>query len=191
MKRFLLGFVGVSFTITGYCGDIVSVFDIALGSPIAKYPICSDVNHNKKQPCATLNRDGRETFAINLGDDKSSPRYIQNNLIPVGTIGKNIESIRIPTKGVNFQNEILTALIDKFGKPDSLEMEKYSNAFGIEITAPVANWTIRNSGSDIVYIDFQAVVNSIDNGVIFIYTKKYLNELSKRNDIEKAKQHQL
>ena len=96
-------------------------------------------------------------------------------------IDGKLESIRIDTCGIDCQDEALSVLTEKYGKPDALKEENKQNAFGALYTSHQVNWTLlsvipgtTDVSADLI-VSFRGTTDRLDQGRIDVMTEKGLH----------------
>lgn len=157
--------------------DIHTVFGIALGQPVT-VPECRrernyfdgyslDEKNCYKRPanfrdCSVIS-SGHATIELRVSE---LPIWIKSPSIGVRVINGNIETIKIKTRGIDYQEDIFAALTKKYGKPSYTQKANVKNKLGASFESMNATWKVGD-----VSIMFLGVAGLIDEGHIEISTK--------------------
>jgi hypothetical protein len=85
--------------------------------------------------------------------------------IDVEVINGNLETVHIPTVGLQFQELVIAALKKKFGSPLTAETTIKQNAFGARVQVATLSWQL--SGVKILFDG-----GDLDHGMIMLSTDK-------------------
>ena len=172
--------------------NAVTVLGIRLGSPLA-LPECSYsridsqtviFNEANQHDCYQIETtSGRTTLRSNdnIFVSWASQPTIAISDADVQLVGGKAEGIGVNTAGIKTQQADLQALIDKFGKPTSLQTVPMGNAMGAVFDTVRARWLL----PDGTHVTYTSADDRIDRGLISIstpagraYTKAQLAKLN-------------
>lgn len=164
------------------------VAGLPLGQPFTM-PQCEKSKEGKRKhlangPCWTFAFENDHAFrAIQWPDLKMPPIGI--NWIAVVHDGI-LDAVSMDTLGVEFQDPDLRQLVEKFGKPLSIETQGMQNYFGMQVQKVTAEWN-----DETVYVSFESCClvlhPRIDRGRVWIQTASSRAEEIKKIEEEKRK----
>ncbi len=110
-------------------------------------------------------RDGsRINFVYPIGKDPELGR------LSATISGGRLSYMQVDTRGIRTQSQDLSALTQKFGKPDYLAQPKVQNRMGASFETIEANWNLQSG----VTVSYSSTTNSIDEGIVIIATQNGL-----------------
>lgn len=127
----------------------------------------------------------KDSAKIQLSN-KESPSYVKDGKIWAQLIDGKIEYLSFNTNGYAVQDEVFKALKNKYGSPIWNKNQPYKNMFGKQAIAYQAIWLIF---SDRLY--FSGFSDQIDKGSVIFTTKKFQDELKKKEDQKKITERSL
>jgi hypothetical protein len=119
-----------------------------------------------------------ERISIRFSVDKQPQIVFGSGILAWIAEGK-IESVCFDTRGLSDQNQILSALKEKYGRPSSTSEIKKQNTFGATFDSHFAVWKFAN-----LTVIFQGTTDRVDGGLVNIDTKKgadFRSELLKQS----------
>lgn len=115
-------------------------------------------------------------------DYDSMPRIAKGGEAMIQIVQGNVEGIGFNTLGVEWQQENLKSLTEKFGAPSKISTPIMSNMFGAEVQVVDARWIL----ADGVIVNYNSAEDGIDSGLVSIstpigraYNQEQLKKLSK------------
>jgi hypothetical protein len=103
---------------------------------------------------------------------KRHPDYLRS--VGVATVDGRVVSVSAATLGERYQDEVLAALRERFGKATSFETRTLVNGFGVRVHAKSAAWKLPGG----VTLRFDGVTSSRDWGRISLETKAYASSVT-------------
>ena len=94
------------------------------------------------------------------------PNYLKS--FSVGVIDDNVENIVIVTNGFSVQDEVLNALISKYGSPKTLDKIPVQNVFNAQYLNYRALWTFPD-----LTVVFDGTHQDINWGRVEVFSPKY------------------
>lgn len=130
-----------------------SLFGISLGSPLSlpgcpldtSFGVSSVARDRIPEMCwddsraVSIPADGSVEVYFASGN---SPSFIQFGSITVATRAGNVDKINVFTRGVSSQDEVLSTLVQKYGKPAVLKSAAESNMMGAKFDVIHATWIL-------------------------------------------------
>lgn len=102
----------------------------------------------------------------------SAPRGIE--MVTVEVLDGLVESVNVTTNGYESQAAILSALEDRFGKPEVSSSDPVQTAMGASFEALRASWTVGDVG-----IQFHGILGRINQGNVRASTRKGHEDLER------------
>lgn len=153
----------------------MDVFGIVVGSPI-NIPKCAEDNGVGTNKECWYRNSYTADGDVEIATPRSAPLPSWVRRISVQIIDGNVEGIQIYTMGSDVQQDVLQALLAKYGKPTELDHKDMQTLGGATFKSVSAYW---QSGS--IAVLFSGVDNNIDNGVVRIVTPKWLTHMREIN----------
>lgn len=144
------------------------VFGITVGVPISIPQCVSDNGVGTEKECWYRN-SYTATGSVEVATPLNAPLPAWVRDISVQIIDEKVEGVQVYTMGSKVQQDVLHALVAKYGKPTELGHKDMQTLGGATFQSVSAYWQ-----SESIAILFSGVDDSINNGVVRIVTPKWL-----------------
>lgn len=122
----------------------------------------------KGKPGDYLDTEG--SFKVDfVADGSKRPAGVRANSTSLVVVNGVIEGVDAGTAGLEYQDALLRALQDKFGKPSSLKEDVMENRMGASFSSHEAVWKL-----PAFEVNFSGMVNRLDFGYISVFTPRAL-----------------
>jgi hypothetical protein len=170
---------------TAFAGDApISLYGITVGEPLSiqscgtgRETICWTAVSDS---LAKITPPGTTMRQVNFGS-ASQPRISRYPFFQLMLIDGVVEDITVFTKGVDVQDEALSQLIEKFGKPSDQQVRTVQNRMGARFDYVVASW--RAADVTVTYTGFSG---TLDNGRISVTSPKALEKIAQASRSRRA-----
>lgn len=183
------GFLGTAASFPSSAFSAQSFLGITFGEPLIVAGCVGYVNDKictfKKDNVYQYQQSWEGTsIDLFLPDNVELKDVLKNGSISVHiSDGDIVEGIVFPTRGQKVQEDVLSLLRQKYGKPSSLNKKVMRNTFDTKYPVLSASWKL----SDLV-VEFKGVESDdLGWGVVKIYTKKFKKLLDDKRKLEESK----
>jgi hypothetical protein len=113
-----------------------------------------------------------------------SPTHLKDGWMSVFSDGGVVQAIRAYTRGLESQESLMRDLTAKYGPPTNTTISKVKTRIGAEFDNITATWDI----SDSLQVQYLGMLASLDQGVIFVGSKRGLADYLARQKASEQRQ---